>query len=151
MNIGGIKTALLGAICLVIGWGAATLLHECGHMAVAQSLGLPVTFGTFTLTTGSVFVSGDLTDAQAALIAVAGSLVLIITGVLMVRCSGNPAMRMVGVVFLCRAWIDALPICDLDGGLIAGSAGYGMAILIPIVEVIICGSVIIDVISQECS
>jgi len=98
----------------VVGWGASTILHECGHMAVAQSLGLPVTFGTFTLTPGSVFVSGDLTDAQAALIAVAGSLVLIIAGVLLVRGSGNPAVRMVGVVFLCRAWIDALPICELE-------------------------------------
>ncbi len=146
MNLKSIDFALIGAICLLIGWSVGTLLHECGHMLVARSLGLSASFGTLTLTTGSVFVHADLTDAQTALIAVAGSLALIIAGVVMVRFSANPALRMIGIVFLCRAWIDVLPICGFDGGLIAGSAGYSIAIFIVIVEVVVCGSVIFDAI-----
>lgn len=151
MNQKNVETTLIGAICLIVGWGASTIIHECGHIAVARSLGLPASFGMLTLTTGSVFVSGDLTGTQTALIAVAGSLLLIIAGVLMVRLSRNPAVRLVGVVFLVRAWVDAIPSCDLDGGLIAGSAGYAIAMTILLVEILICGSVILNAIPRECS
>lgn len=146
MNLKRIDSALLGAICLIVGWGGGTLLHECGHIAVARSFGHDVSMGALTLTTGSVFVHADLTDAQTALIAVAGSLVLIVAGVALVHFSANPAVRMIGVVFLCRAWIDALPLLDLDGGILAGSAGYLIAWPILLVEVLVCGAVIFNVI-----
>lgn len=146
MNQKSIKTILLGAICLMVGWGGGTLLHECGHMAVARSLGHDVSMGTLTLTTGSVFVHADLTDTQTALIAVAGSLVLIIAGMALVRLSRSPALRMVGFVFLCRAWTDAMPILDLDGGILASSAGYWIAWGVLLVEVLVCGAVIFEVI-----
>lgn len=142
MNRKTIETALLGSICLLIGWGSATLLHECCHLAVARSLGLPATLGTLTLTTGSVFVSGDMTAIQAALVAVAGSLGLVIAGVAMVRLSSNPAVRMIGVVFLCRAWVDVIPVCDLDGAIFAGAAGYVIAVIILLAEVLVCGGMI---------
>ena len=149
MNWEKVDGALCGAICLLLGWSVGTLLHECGHFAVAQSLGLPASFGTLTLTTGSIFVHGELTDAQTALIAVAGSLTLIIIGVALVRLSSSPALRMIGIVFLCRSWVDALPLCDLDGGILAGCVGYGIAMLIVIVEVLVCGAVIFGAINTK--
>jgi hypothetical protein len=139
-------TSLCGAICLIFGWGVGTILHECGHLAGAYAFGLPATLGQITLTTGSVFVQGDLTGAQTAVIAIAGSLCLMVAGVLMVRLSGNPMVRMIGIVFLCRAWVDMLPVGAFDGGILAGSAGYVVAMLIVIFELLVCGGVILDAI-----
>jgi hypothetical protein len=64
--------------------------------------------------------------------------------------SENKILHMVGVVFLCRAWIDALPICDLDGALIAGSAGYLLACGLVAAEVLACGAGLSHVIGDEC-
>lgn len=144
-----IKTSALGAICLILGWGAGTLLHECGHLAGAYAFGLPATLGQITLSTGSVIVQGDMTGTQTAVIAIAGSLCLMIAGVLMVRLSGNPMVRMIGIVFLCRAWVDMLPVGDVDGGILAGSAGYVIAMFIMTAELLICGGVILDAIPEE--
>lgn len=69
-----LETSLLGAICLILGWGIGTILHECGHLAGTYAFGLPATLGQITLTTGSVFVQGDLTGTQTAVMAIAGSL-----------------------------------------------------------------------------
>ena len=146
MNWEKVDGALCGAVCLLLGWGLGTLLHECGHFAVARSLGLPASFGTLTLTTGSIFVHAPLTDIQTTLIAVAGSLALIIAGVAMVRLSGNPALRMIGVVFLCRAFIDTIPLNGFDGMFIAESVGYLAAYTIVIIEVLISGGVIYDMV-----
>ena len=146
MNPKRIEHAIFGAIVLLLGWGLGTLVHEGGHLLAARALNLPATLGQCTLTTGSVFVHGSMTDAQTTIIALAGSLGLVIAGVLLVRLSRDPALRMIGVVFLCRAWADALPITGFDGGIIAGSAGYGLAVLIVVAEVVICGNVIMDVV-----
>lgn len=139
-----ISHALAGAICLLMGWGIGTLFHECCHLAAAYSLGIPASLDRVTFSTGSVVVYGSMTNAQTAFIALAGSLGLVIAGVLMVRLSRVPVVRMIGVVFLCRAWIDALPLCSYDGGLIAGSAGYVVAMAIVVAEVMVCGGVILD-------
>ena len=136
--------AITGAMCLIIGWSAGTLVHECCHLVGAYSFGLPTTLGTCTLTTGSVFVHGDMTAVQTAVIAVVGSLGLVIAGVLMVKLSDSSVVRMIGVVFLCRAWIDVLPISGMDGGLIAGSVGYAVALVIVVAEVVVCGSVMME-------
>ena len=77
-----LDTALCGAICLVVGWGAATLIHEGCHLVVARYLGLSASFGVCTFTTGSVFVHEGMTQLETALVAVAGSLGLIIIGCL---------------------------------------------------------------------
>ena len=77
MNWKTIDSALCGAICLILGWGTATILHECGHLAVAGTLGLPASLGPLTLTTGSVFVAGEMTAIEIAMVAVAGSVTLI--------------------------------------------------------------------------
>ena len=144
-----LKTALLGAITLLVGWGVGTLFHEGCHLAAAISLGIPSTLGSCTLSTGSVTLYGGMTDAQTAIIALAGSIGLVIAGVLLVRLSAAPVVRMIGVVFLCRAWVDVLPVSGSDGGLIAGSAGYLIAVLIVIVEVLVCGGVILDTINSK--
>ena len=100
-----IDTTICGAICLLLGWGVATLIHECCHLAAAHSLGLEASLGALTLTTGSVFVYGDMTSTQTAIIALAGSLGLVIAGVLMVRLSGSPpVLKMIGIIFLCRSY-----------------------------------------------
>ncbi len=143
-----IETSILGAVCLVLGWGAGTLLHECGHLAGAYALGLPATIGYLTLSTGSVIVQGDMTSTQTAIIAVAGSLCLMVAGVLMVRLSGNPMVRMIGIVFLCRAWVDMLVLSGFDGGILAGSVGYVIAMLIVVFELFVCGGVILDAIQD---
>ena len=143
------ETAIIGALCLIVGWGVGTLLHECCHLAGAYAYGVPAVIESLTLSTGLVLVYGDLTAIQTTVIALAGSLGLVVAGVLLVRLSGNPAVRMIGVVFLCRGWIDALPICGYDGGMIAGSAGYGLAILIVMAEVVICGNEIMRIIPAE--
>lgn len=142
MKSNPIDSSLCGAICLLVGWGAATLLHECFHLATARSLGFPASLGKLTLTTGSVFVPGEMTNIETALVAVAGSIGLIAIGVLLVRLSNNPAARMVGIIFLCRAWIDALPLCDLDGAIMAEGAGWLIAWMVVIAEILICGGMI---------
>jgi len=142
MNLKHVDSTLCGAICLIVGWGTATLLHECFHLAAARSLGLPASLGKLTLTTGSVFVSGDLTNIETAMVAVAGSMGLITIGVLLVRISSNPVARMVGIMFLCRAWIDALPLCDLDGVIMAEGTGLVLAWAVVIAEILICGGMI---------
>ena len=144
-----LETALLGAITLLVGWGVGTLFHEGCHLAAAISLGIPATLDTCTLSTGSVTLYGSMTDAQTAIIALAGSIGLVIAGVLLVRLSAAPVVRMIGVVFLCRAWVDVLPVSGFDGGLIAGSAGYLIAVLIVMVEVLVCGGVILDSINSK--
>lgn len=141
-------TAVSGAICLIVGWGTATLAHELCHLMTARSLGLVATPGRCTLTTGSVFVHGDMTNIETALVAVAGSLGLIIIGYLLTR-AHSLYVRMMGVMFLSRAWIDALPLMDLDGALIAGSAGAVIAWGIVIAEMLICGGVILDVLQSN--
>ena len=148
MNLKTIDTTICGALCLLVGWGASTILHEMCHLAAAEALGIPASLGDITLATGYVTLYHPITDIQMTIIALAGSLGLVIAGVLLVRLSGNPAVRMIGIVFLCRAWTDTLPITGLDGGLIAGSSGYVIAILIVIAEVLICGSVILDTIQK---
>lgn len=142
MNYKKIEETLCGAICLIVGWGSATILHECFHLMTASALGLPASLGKLTFTTGSVFVSGDMTNIETALVAVAGSIGLITIGVLLVRLSSNPAARMVGIIFLCRAWIDALPLCDLDGAIMAEGAGWLIAWTVVIAEILICGGMI---------
>jgi len=149
MNLKHIETSLLGAITLLTGWGIGTLLHECSHLAGAYALGVPATLGTCTLSTGSVILYGGMTDAQTTIIALAGSIGLVIAGVALLRLSRNPALRMIGIVFLARAWVDVLPLTGYDGGLIAGSAGYVIAMIILIAEVLICGGVILDTINTK--
>jgi len=144
-----ISHALAGAICLLLGWGVGTLFHECCHLAAAYSLGIPATLGACSLSKGVVIIEGSMSPAQTAVIALAGSLGLVIAGVLMVRLSRVPAVRMIGVVFLCRAWVDVLPVAGYDGGLIAGSAGYAVAMMIVIAEIVVCGGVIMDTMQQR--
>jgi len=142
MNRKRIETTLLGAILLLLGWGIGTLVHEGCHILAARTVGVPATLGLCTLSTGSVILHGSMTDAQTAVIALAGSLGLVIAGVALARLSHNPALRMIGVVFLCRAWVDVIPLAGYDGGLFAASAGYGLAMLIVIAEVLVCGDAI---------
>ena len=146
---------LCGAVCLIFGWGSATLSHECFHLVVARSLGLTATLGTVTLTTGSVFVQGDMTSVETMLVAVAGSLGLIIVGLLLIHSFENKMIHMIGAVFLCRAWIDALPLCDLDGGIFVqsacsaiGTAGLLAAWIFVILEILVSGGAIAHVIKS---
>lgn len=143
-----LKTTLLGATMLLIGWGLGTLLHEGCHLLAAGTLGIPATLGPCTLTTGYVTLYGGMTDTQTAIIALAGSFGLVIAGVVLVRLSSNPALRMIGVVFLVRAWVDMVPIAGRDGGLLAGSVGYLVAWIIVITEVLICGGVLFRMIQN---
>jgi len=133
-----IDDTICGALCLMIGWGCGTLLHELCHLMTARSLGLAATLGPCTISTGSIFIHGDMMQIETALIAVAGSVGLIIAGLLLLK-HRNRYLSMIGVVFLCRAWVDALPLMDLDGAMIAGSAGYVIAWGIVVAEVLICG------------
>jgi len=144
-----IETALLGTIALLLGWTVGTLLHEGCHLLAAGAFNIPATLGQCTISTGSVILCGSLTAPQTAIIAMAGSVGLVIAGVVMVRLSSNPAIRMVGVVFLCRAWVDVLPIGGMDGAFIAGSAGYFVAGCIVIIEITICGAVILRTVADH--
>lgn len=141
MNLKRIDSALCGAICLTLGWGCGTLLHELCHLMTARSLGLVATPGRCTIATGSIFVHGDMTSIETALVAVAGSAGLILIGLLLIK-HRSKYLNMIGLVFLCRAWIDALPLMDLDGALIAGSAGAVIAWGILAAEMLICGGAI---------
>ena len=147
---------LCGAICLVLGWGLGTLSHEWFHSAIALSLGYTVSLGGMTLSTGSTFVHGEMTSADTMLVAIAGSLGLVILGTILIYSRSNKMLHMVGVVFLCRAWIDALPLCDMDGAIFAhsacgiiGEAGYLLAWTFVIFEVLISGGAIAHVIKSS--
>jgi hypothetical protein len=149
-SLKSLDNSLCGALCLIVGWGAATVLHEFFHAGMAYAFGLPVSLGEITLTTGSVFVHGDMTPFETVFVAAVGSVGLVVVGLMLVYMSENKILCMIGVVFLCRAWIDALPICDLDGALIAGSAGYLIACGLVAAEVLACGAGLSHVIEDEC-
>lgn len=139
-------SAMMGAICLLVGFGGATLLHECCHIAVAASMGFPASLGPLTLSTGSVYIPGYIPPEQTAIIAVAGSLGLLLIGVPLALLTHSPYTRMIGVVVLCRAWIDALPLVSFDGALMAQGTGLVFAWGLAIVEILLCGGVILYVI-----
>jgi hypothetical protein len=141
MNWKRIDSTLCGTICLMLGWGCGTLLHELCHLMTARSLGLIATPGRCTLATGSIVVHSNMTNIETALVAVAGSVGLILAGLILLKHSSR-YLNMIGVVFLCRAWTDALPLRDLDGAMIAGSAGTVIAWGIVIAEILICGGAI---------
>lgn len=143
MTLKQVNDAIIGALCLAIGWGTSTLLHELCHLMTARSLGIAATPGRCTLSTGSVIIYAPMTPLETAIVAIAGSLGLVLAGILL---TGHHHMyvRMIGIVFLARAWIDVLPICGWDGGRIAGSVGYGTAVAIVIIEILICGGMIIN-------
>jgi hypothetical protein len=143
-----LDNSLCGALCLIFGWSVATVLHEGFHVGMAHVFGIPVSLGEITLTTGSVFVHGDMTPFETAVVAAVGSVGLVVVGLMLVYVSENKILRMIGVVFLCRAWIDALPICDLDGALVAGSAGYLVACGLVVAEVLACGAGLSHVICE---
>lgn len=147
MQVKRIDTNILGAICLLIGWGAATLLHEGCHLAVARSLGLTATLGACTFTTGSVFIHGDMTNIETALVAIAGSAGLILIGWILTRAS-SVYVKMMGIMFLSRAWIDTLPLFDLDGAIMAEGTGMVIAWAVVVVAVLVCGGRILDVLQS---
>lgn len=148
MNWKNIDDTICGAICLMIGWGCGTLLHELCHLMTARSLGLVATPGRCTIATGHIVVHGDMTSIETALVAVAGSAGLILIGLLLIKHSSK-YLNMIGLVFLCRAWIDALPLMDLDGAILAGSAGAVIAWGILIIEMLICGGAIFKVMGAD--
>ena len=137
-----LDNAFIGAIILSVAWGTSTVFHEVCHVFVAYLLGYESYIGAFTLSTGEMFVVGDMSALDTALVAVAGSVGIIVVGVLLVR-SGSAYVKMAGIVFLCRAWIDVLPIVGFDGWLIAGSAGYAVAYMVAVAELLVCGGVIL--------
>lgn len=143
MNLKQVNNAISSALCLTIGWGTATLLHELCHLMAARTLGLAATPGRCTFSTGSIFIHAQMTPLETTIVAIAGSLGLVLAGIMLTR-NHNRYVQMIGVIFLCRAWLDVLPITGLDGGLIAGSAGYLIAVLIVIIEVLLCGGVILN-------
>lgn len=137
-----LDNAFIGAIVLAVAWGISTVFHEVCHTLVAYFLGYESYVCELTLSTGSVRVVGDMSAFDIALVAVAGSVGIIVAGVLLVR-TGSAYLKMAGIVFLCRAWIDVLPITGLDGWFIAGSAGYAVAYIVAVVELLVCGGVIL--------
>lgn len=144
-----IDDAIVGAICLIFGWASATLGHEWFHSAIAITLGYTVSLGEITLTTGSMFVHGEMTSIDTLFVAAAGSVGLVLVGLILIYSCNSKMMHMIGVVFLCRAWIDALPLCDLDGAIVAqsacnvlGIAGYLLAWTFVISEILISGGAI---------
>lgn len=147
MNWRTLDSAICGAICLILGWGCGTLLHELCHLIMARSLGLVATPERCTLTTGSVLVHGSMTNLETVLVAVAGSAGLILMGLLLIK-HHNKYLNMIGLLFLCRAWIDALPLLA-DGAGITGSIGAGIAWGILLIEILICGGRILDVMTAN--
>ena len=143
-----IEKYLLGGAILALAWGSSTFLHELFHIIVARSLGINAEFGNLTISAGSIITYGEMTSLETTLVAMAGSFGLIIVGTILIRCENNLLAKMAGIIFLCRAWIDAIPICGTDGGLIAGSVGYVNAYVIVIAEVLICGGFILNALQQ---
>ncbi|MEA1945302.1 MAG: hypothetical protein U9N07_08260 [Euryarchaeota archaeon] len=146
---------ICGAVCLIFGWGSATLGHEWFHSVVALTLGYTVSLGDISLATGSMFVHGTMTSIETMLVAIAGSLGLVIAGIILIYSYENKMLHMIGVVFLCRAWIDALPLCDMDGAVFAqsaysaiGNAGFFVAWMFVIIEILISGGAIAHVIKS---
>ena len=148
MNWKNVDDTICGALCLVIGWGCGTLLHELCRLMTARSLGLAATPGRCTIATSHIVVHGDMTQIETALVAMAGSAGLILIGLLMIK-HRSKYMNMIGLVFLCRAWIGALPLVGFDGAMIAGSVGYVIAWGLLITEMLICGGAIFKVLNAD--
>ncbi len=57
----------------------------------------------------------------------------------------RPITQQFTILCLVGAWIDVLPLTGYDGGMIAGSAGSGLAVLIVLAEILICGNEIMRI------
>lgn len=146
---------ILGALCLILGWGTGTILHECSHALIAAILGYETSFGAMTLTSGSIFVTGEILPLHGVLIASAGSIGIIAVGLILVYKSKCVECIMVGYIILVRGWVDMLPMTSLDGSYVMsssttllGTAGAVLCIGILLVEICVSGRALITVIER---
>jgi hypothetical protein len=109
-----VKTVVL---CILAMYGA-TLIHETGHYAVGNAVGLNVTISEIGFDHGSVDVVGDITNVGGVLTVLAGVFTLLIFGFLFIAINRFESLC-VGVVFLFRTPLDLIPRADLDGGICA--------------------------------
>ena len=100
---------------------------------MAWILGYHATISQIGFSTGMTIVYGMIDPVAVVIIATAGSVALVITGLILAR-----AYPTIAVAFLGRAWIDMLPVLDCDGARVAEAAGMPVAIVLLLAEVIVC-------------
>lgn len=129
-----IKTAVI----IFFAWGIATITHEFGHILVARCFGFAATLHTLNYNTASVMIHGVMTPFETTVIATGGSTILILLGAILIALH----LKTIGLVFVLRSWIDMIPIGAKDGSIIAESSGLAVAIVLLVIEVMICGVII---------
>ena len=135
--------AFTGGLILSVAWAFSTLFHEYFHAVAAMiAVGNRATSIEISLIEGSMVAYEAMSDIEAAIVAMMGTAGLIALGAIFIYRSTDRVMHMVGIVFLSRAWVDSLPLMNLDGGIVAAHAGLAFAWVIVAVEVIISGHAI---------
>lgn len=129
-----IKTALI----ILFSWGIATIIHELGHIIIARCFGFVATIESIGFNAASVIIHGVMTPFELTAIATAGSAFLILIGAILIVLK----IQTIGIVFVFRSWIDMIPINGSDGFLIADSSGYLIAVVLLLIEIMVCSVIL---------
>lgn len=141
---------LVGGIVLVLSWILVSLVHEYFHSLTAMALGYEVSIKELAFNSGSMVVKGIMTDVDTSIVALSGFMGLTAFGLALIYLTDLQSVHMAGVIFLSRAWIDSMPLYDLDGALIAQSSTPYLAWILLLFEVLISGAAIMHVIKGRC-
>lgn len=141
-----INHIITGSVVLVLSWTLVSLVHEFFHSLTAAMLGYQISFNEIALNSGSMIVKGEMIPTHMALVAISGFIGLTTFGLALIYLSEYQTLHMAGVIFLSRAWIDSLPLYDMDGALFAQSTAPIFAWLLLLLEIAVSGSAIMHVI-----
>ncbi|NOR47755.1 MAG: hypothetical protein GQ533_06890 [Methanosarcinaceae archaeon] len=141
-----IKHIITGSVVLVLSWTLVSLVHEFFHSLTAAMLGYQISFNEIALNSGSTIVTGEMLPSHTALVAISGFIGLTTFGLALIYLSEHQSLHMAGVIFLSRAWIDSLPLYEMDGALLAQSSTPILAWTLLLLEITVSGSAIMHVI-----
>lgn len=141
-----IHHTLIGSIVLTLSWILVSLVHEFFHSLTAVLLGYQVSIKEIALNSGSIIVTGEMLPSHTALVAISGFMGLTTFGLALIYFSEHQSLHMAGVIFLSRAWIDSLPLYEMDGALLAQSSTPILAWTLLLFEIAVSGGAIMHVI-----
>lgn len=141
---------LVGGIVLVLSWILVSLVHEYFHSLTAIVLGYDVSIKDLAFNSGSMVVKGTMTDIDTSIVALSGFMGLTAFGLALIYLTDLQSIHMAGIIFLSRAWIDSMPLYDLDGALLAQSSTPYLAWILLLFEVLISGAAIMHVTKGRC-
>lgn len=115
----------------------STLIHESGHFLVAIFLGYQVELCHISLLSGSTIIYNLTNVTHIGIIAIAGSVMVIICGIIFITWDWAP-FKIIGCVFFARVCFDMIPYESSDIVIFCDTIGRGAGIGVLIIEMVIC-------------